>query len=282
MRYSRYCRSLLFTPAPAVHQYRKGHESGADICVVDLEDSVAPQDKELARRRAAEYFTVPSAFSTRCGVRINSVTEPDGLRDLLALREYEIKPNIVVVPKVETARDLEIVTQVLDQGPELELIAILETPRGLDNATAIATDSPSLRAVIFGSADYSFAIGAQRSWDFMFAARARIVNSARIGEIEAIDTPLFEIDDIEALRWESAHAKDLGFSGKVVVHPRQVPVVNRAFTPDAEMLDEARRVVEAATTTANTVTVVDGHMAGRPFFLASLRLLHDFGEKEGE
>src|SRR5262249_13646594 len=136
VRYSRYCRSMLVTPATAVRRYRKAHEAGADICLVDLEDSVAPGDKELARRQAAEYFSMPSARSARCAVRINTVTEPDGLRDLLALREYEVRPDIVVVPKVETPRELEIIAQVLGPHPGLELHAVLETPKGIDNATA--------------------------------------------------------------------------------------------------------------------------------------------------
>jgi citrate lyase subunit beta/citryl-CoA lyase/(S)-citramalyl-CoA lyase len=277
LRYSRYCRSLLVTPATAVQRYRKAHEAGADICLVDLEDSVAPQDKEQARRQAAGYFSLPSARSTRCAVRINTVTEPDGLRDLLALREYEVKPDIVIVPKVETPRELEIVAQVLGLRPALELLAVLETPRGIGNAMAIATGSPALRALIFGSADYSFAIGARRSWEFMLPARAQLVNSARAAGIEAVDTAVFELDDLAALHWEAAQGKDLGFSGKVAVHPRQVAMINRAFTPDAGVLDQARRLVAAANATSHTVTVVDGVMAGRPFFDAAQRLLREFG-----
>jgi citrate lyase beta subunit len=278
MRYSRYCRSVLFTPATALPRYRNSHESGADVCVVDLEDSVAPQDKELARRQAGAFFALPSARSARCAIRVNTLTEPDGLRDLLAVREYEVPPDVVVVPKVESPRELEIVTEVLGSGPELALIALIETPRGIENAMAITTGSRALRAVIFGSADYSFAVGAKRSWEFMLAARSRVMNSARAANIEAVDTAVFEIDNLDALRWEAVQGKDLGFSGKVAVHPSQVPVINRAFSPSAALLDQARRYLDAADSTASSVTVVDGVMAGRPFFDAAQRLLREFGD----
>jgi citrate lyase subunit beta/citryl-CoA lyase/(S)-citramalyl-CoA lyase len=274
MKYTRYCRSMLFTPATAMRWYQRCHQSRADICVVDLEDSVAATDKQRARDNAATFFSAPSAAAGRCAVRVNAVTEPDGLRDLVALRDYPVRPEIVVVPKVESARDVEIVERVL--GANLEIFAVIETPRGLENAHSIAAASNSLRALIFGAADYSFAIGARRSWEYLLPARARIVNSARAAGIEVVDSPVFEFADVDALRWEAPLSKDLGFSGKAAIHPCQVAVINEAFSPGEDVLATARRIAAAGNANGQAVTSVDGVMTGRPFFEAAQRLLDEF------
>jgi citrate lyase beta subunit len=278
MKYTRYCRSLLSTPASAVDKYSKGHEAGADICVLDLEDSIPPWGKEKARHQAEDFFTAPTAKATRCGVRINAVTEPDGLRDLLALQRYEVKPAVVVIPKVESARDVEIVAGVLGPvSPDLELFAVIETPRGLENVASIAAASGRLRALIFGAADYSIEVGARLSWDFLVHARARVVNAARAAGLEVVDAPLFEIADLGGLREEGGRARDLGFSGKIAIHPRQIPVINELFSPDARTLEKARKVVLAGRSNDSGIAVVDGVMTGLPFFEASRKLIEEFG-----
>jgi citrate lyase subunit beta/citryl-CoA lyase/(S)-citramalyl-CoA lyase len=282
MKYTQYCRSILFTPAMAPHRYRAAYESGADICLVDLEDSVAEQDKQAARRHASSFFSSPKKQPHLRAVRINSVTEADGLLDLLALREYDIGPDVVLVPKVEAARDIELVESVLGRVfPGLEIMALVETPRGVENAAAIAGASASLRALFFGAADYSFATGTDRSWDCLLSARARVVNGARAAGIEVIDSPMFELPDLDSLRREAVMARKLGFSGKGVVHPKQIPLINQVFSPDEELLDLARKIVSGGEASKSGVSVVDGVMVGRPFFEASQRLLRDFGNPEG-
>lgn len=277
MKFSRYCRSLLSTPATAVNRYANSHQSGADIAMVDLEDSVPPQRKEEARRLAAEFFTAPRGPGSRA-VRINTVSEPDGLRDLLALRHYPVKPALILIPKAESARDIEIVEHALSPTcPDTEFFAVVETPRGLVNAAAIAAASPRLRALVFGSADYAFAVGARLTWEALAYARAAVVNSARAAGIEAMDAPYFEALDAEGLRREAVAARDFGFSGKVAVHPRQVPVINEAFSPGPGLLDRARKVVAAGRENGRGATMVDGVMVGAPFFDASQRLIEEFG-----
>lgn len=276
--YTRYCRSVLCTPAVAPERYVKCHRSGADICLVDLEDSVPAELKAEARVTAERFFSAPTAAQARCAVRINSVAEPDGLRDLLALRHYPTKSLIVQIPKVESPRDVEIVERVLGATfPTLELLAIVETPRGLENAAAIAGSSKQLRALIFGAADYASALGIRLHWETLAYARARLVNDARTADIDVIDSPTFNISDLACLRREASMAQHLGFSGKIALHPRQVPVINEVFSPDAEQLAAARRVVAAGQQSNYGIATVDGMMVGRPFFEASQRLLDEFG-----
>ncbi|HEX6355805.1 CoA ester lyase [Actinophytocola sp.] len=277
--FTRYCRSVLCTPAIAPDRYASCHSSGADIRVVDLEDSVPAHRKEEARHTAARFFsTAPQDTTARCAIRVNAVTEPDGLADLLALRHYPVKPAIVQIPKVESARDVEIVEQVLGGDcPRLELFAVIETPRGVERLREIATASPRLRALIFGAADYAMELGVGLEWEPLAQVRSLVVNSARAAGLHAIDAPTFELTDLPLAHRESTLARRAGFSGKIALHPRQVPVLHEVFSPDAEQLALARRIVAAAETSGESVTTVAGTMVGRPFFTASRRLLDEFG-----
>lgn len=274
--YTRYCRSMLCTPAIADDRYANCHQSGADVCLVDLEDSVPLPRKEEARRKAQDFIATARP-PVRCAVRINSVAEANGLRDLLALRDYPVKPKIVLVPKVESARDLEIVEAVLGEHcPELELLAVVETPRGLERLPEITATSARLRAMIFGSADYAAAMGIGLAWEPLVYARSLLVNAARAAGIDMIDSPLFDLTDLSLLRREAEAGLALGYSGKIALHPCQVPVINDVYSPDAAALEQAHRIVTAADLSGQAITTVGGSMVGRPFFNASRRLLEEF------
>jgi len=268
--FSRCCRSALVVPATAHKRFASCHRSGADLCVVDLEDSVPLHRKDEARASAPEFFMDPSA--PRCGIRVNAITEPDGLRDLLALRDFPVRPSFVHLPKVESPRDVEIVGQLLGDGP-IELWAVIETPRGVQNLAEITRSSP-LRGLIFGAADYAAALGIALDWEPLVAARTLVVNAARAVGLVAIDSPTFELGNVALVRAEAAMARRLGFSGKIAVHPRQVPVITEVFSPNTDQLAHARRVLAAG---GDGVATVDGLMVGKPFFEESRRLLQEFG-----
>lgn len=276
--FTRYCRTMLMTPATATNRYAASHRSGTDICLVDLEDSVPADRKADARELAAQFFTgADVADAPPRAVRINAVTEPDGLADLLALRHYPVKPAVVLIPKVESARDVEIVERVLAQDcPGLELFALIETPRGIERLAEITASSRRLRALVFGAADYALEVGVGLDWEPLVHVRARLVNSARAADLHVMDSPSFALTDMDLVRQESVQAQRLGFSGKIALHPRQVPVICGVFTPGAEQLELAGRVVAAAAQSDQGVTTLDGAMVGRPFFEASRRLLDEF------
>jgi citrate lyase beta subunit len=276
--FTRYCRSLLVTPATAIGRYASCHRSDADICSVDLEDSVPAHRKEEARRLATQFFTGADATGPPRAIRVNAVTEPEGLADLLALRHYPVKPAIVLIPKVESARDVEIVERILAEDcPGLELFAVIETPRGVERLAEITTSSRRLRALIFGAADYAMEVGIGLDWDPLVHVRARMVNSARAADLHVMDSPTFALTDMTLVHQESVLAQRLGFSGKIALHPRQVPVIRDVFSPDARQLELAGRVAAAAEHSDEGVTTLDDTMIGRPFFEASRRLLDEFG-----
>lgn len=281
MIYSRYCRSILFTCGLQPHRFAKARHSGADICLVDCEDSVPPHGKARARTAAAEFFVPARERSAPLAVRINAVTDPDGLADLLAVRSWPHPPDLVMVPKVESPRDLEIVRAVL--GPkqsDIAVMAIVETARGVLNAPAIAR-SPGLTALVFGSADYSMSINSTMAWEPLLAARTQLVQAARAAGIDAVDTPLFDIGDTAGLAAESRRVRDLGFSGKAAIHPSQIPIINEAFSPGADVLERARRIVAGAEANDENICVVDGMMVGAPIIEAARRTLRDFGVPAG-
>lgn len=281
MRFTTYCRSILFTPALLVERFTRGQQSGADMCLVDLEDSVASAYKDAARRQAEEFFSAPRTAPGRRAIRINALTRHEGLRDLLAIRDYSTKPDVVMVPKVESPRELEIVVQAL--GPEcahVDLLALVETARGVENVNAIASGSPQLKGLVFGSADFSFSIGAALTWEPMSYARAKLVTAARAANLHVIDSPFFDVSDLEGLRQESGLARTMGFNGKVVIHPGQIEIINRAFSPDERTLQKARKIITESQAKDFNIAVVDGTMMGAPFVEAARRMLEEFGPGE--
>ncbi len=282
MRFSTYCRSMLVTPALSVERFARGQQSGADMCVVDLEDSVAPAFKDAARSKAEAIFSAPRTSPSRRVIRINSITRHEGLRDLLAIRSYATRPDVVLVPKVESPRDLEIVAQALGSDcAHVELMALVETARGVENANAIATATPRLKALVFGAADFSFNIGASLSWEPMQYARARLVSAARAANLHVVDSPFFDITNLDGLRQEALLARTLGFSGKAAIHPSHIESINRAFSPDERTLQNARKLIAESQAKDFNVVVVDGTMMGTPFVEAARQMLEEFGPREG-
>jgi citrate lyase beta subunit len=266
-------KSIICTPATSTTWYRVARSCGADVGLVDLEDSVAPERKEAARSAAAEYFNPAGDVACDLALRINSPIGLDGVRDLLAVAAYVHRPAIVLIPKVESARDIEIVAGVLDSDRYApELYAVVETPRGVAQLTAIA-QAPRLGGLVFGAGDYALETGAALRWGPLQFARSAIANAAGAAGLPAVDSPSFDVRDVEGLWREARLAKALGFCGKVAVHPRQVPVVNAVFSPSTEEIAHARGIVAAGKDTGMDVAAVDGQMVGTPFFSAARALL---------
>ncbi|MGH3748594.1 MAG: HpcH/HpaI aldolase/citrate lyase family protein [Micromonosporaceae bacterium] len=282
MYYTRYCRSILFTSALHGSRFSRAHRSGADISLVDLEDSVAQQDKEQARRAIAEFFPPPNERIVKLAVRVNAISDSDGFADLLALRSLPYRPDIIMAPKVESPRDIEIVLNVLgDEFAQVDVIAVIETVRGVQNAAAIAMASPAMKALIFGSADFSMAVNSTMDWEALYPWRAQIMLAARGAGIHAVDTATFDIADTELLAREARRTRDMGFSGKAAIHPGQVAIINQVFSPDLAALQHARRIVTEAEANKGNICAVDGMMVGVPIVEAARRTLAQFADANG-
>ncbi|MFC5805077.1 HpcH/HpaI aldolase/citrate lyase family protein [Streptomyces formicae] len=265
-------RAWIITPGLHTDRFTSAQSAGAAVAVVDIEDSVAPADKQTARTASEAFFALPDPPCT-LGIRMNSLTTLDGIKDLVALAAYTARPDLIVVPKVESPRDIEVVAATLDtDGYTPDMWALIESPRAFTTLPAIMR-APRLGGVIFGSADYAASVRCGLGWDALHYARSALITAATAANIPAVDAPTWELDNPSILRRDAERAKDLGFYGKGCVHPRHVKVINEVFTPTAEEIAQARAIAAAAAASDGTVTTVDGHMRGTPFFNATRALI---------
>jgi citrate lyase subunit beta/citryl-CoA lyase len=222
----------------------------ADEVIVDLEDGVAPPDKESARERLADA----RARGTRT-IRINGLSTPWWRDDLAAA--LAARPDAIVVPKVESAEDVTVVAELLPAGVGLE--AQIETARALVEVERIAALGPPLEALVFGPGDFGASLGVPvltigaGSWDY---ALARISVAAHAFGLAPVDGPYADLADLDGLRTSARRALEHGFAGKWVVHPDQIEPVNDVFTPSPEEAERARRILAAE----EGAVLVDGAM----------------------
>ena len=273
-KFSRYCRSILFTPALVAERSVNADAADADIALIDLEDSVAAVHKAEARNRAVAFFSRPPITSCRRAVRINNLGSADGLLDLLALCGCPYKPEVVMVPKVESPRDLEIAGSLLGDG--VELIAIIETPLGIENISATVSTRARLTATIFGAADFALTTGMSIDWQSQHYARSRLATATRGAGLHPLDSPWFDVRDAEGLTIAARRARELGYSGMGAVHPCQVPIINEIFSPSQDDIDRARRLVAASARDGSGICLIDGIAVGAPFIESARRLLQEF------
>lgn len=236
---------MLFVSGEKPERFDKALASGADLICIDLEDAVAPQHKEAARHAAIQWLAernpgVPGAVA----LRLNGVRTLEGLRDALALAAAPAQPDWLLLPKVEAAADLHCVYGWLGaQCPAL--VALLETPGGIENATAIAHSCRPLAALMLGGADLSGELGADFGWDGLLHARGRLVNAARAAGLQTWDVPHVDIADPQGLATETKRVLALGFDCKTAIHPSQIAVIHEAFAPPAALLEWATALLDA-------------------------------------
>lgn len=240
-------RSFLFVPGIDEKKIAKAMQSSADVIVLDLEDSVIPAQKEMARANVARIITEGS--NKPMLVRINSVSTPWALLDLLAVIPQ--KPYGIMLPKSEKASDVEKVSWISEQlggaDSELRIYPLIESAAGVERALEIAQASRRIHRLVFGALDYLLDLGLDYNSDPSLLAypRARLVGiSAMTGLEGPVDTVFPLINDEEGLQRDTLEAKTMGFTGKLIIHPLQIEIVNGLFTPSSTQIEEARQIVE--------------------------------------
>jgi (S)-citramalyl-CoA lyase len=270
-------RSWLFTPATRPDRFDKAAASGADVSIIDLEDSVAPADKVEARRTALSHLAQPAAGSSGRALRINGLETRFGLADLQAFLESSASPDYLVLPKTESAAHLQILDRLLaEAGKDTRLVALIESAQGLAACEAIAAATPRLEALLFGAADMSADLGAGTAWAPLAYARSRLVAACALAGVLAIDSPFFDVKDHEGLAQETSQAIAQGFAGKAAIHPNQIAPINAALTPRPEEVDRARAILAE---NAKGVGVVQGQMVDEAVARMARRILIAAGEK---
>lgn len=257
-------RSILFVPADRPDRYSKALNSGADMVCVDLEDALAPSAREAARDQVPAFFSGTPPPQTRRALRINALSTMDGLRDMLWLANSEARPDLLLLPKTATARDVAALDHLLTEtGLPCPVLAIIESAEGMENAAAIALH-PRVAGICFGSADYTAETCGTMGWDSLAYGRGHVVQAAARAGKPAIDGAWLDIKDENGLLAESRRLFSMGFSGRIAIHPAQVPAIHQAFSPSVEDAALADRILAAASSGQAGAIRVDGRMVDRP------------------
>ena len=267
-------RSLLFVPAVRPDRYPKALATGTDAVCLDLEDGVGLSAKDEARAAALALFAERAPTRAEVSLRINDPKNDLGQRDLEALLRADLRPDALMLPKVSGPDDIRAVDAILGAaGSTFPLIVQIETAQGVAAAIEIGTASTNVSALFFGAIDLSADIGCAVEWDALVYARSRVVLAAAVAGVTALDSPFMDVPALDALREESRRTRRLGFVGKAAIHPTQVSVIQEAFSPTAEEIAWARKVVAAYEGNAGGVLLVEGQLIERPVVRAAQRTL---------
>ena len=268
-------RSFIFTPGLRPDMYPKALASGADIVCVELEDGIAPKDKAEAREKALALFEKPQADDgVERIVRINSMRERFGIEDVNAILASKTPPPALMMPKVRTPDEVTILDQLLTEaGHETRLHVIIETNEGLEAAFEIAKCSDRIDAMFFGGVDMAAELRYQNNYDALLYARSRVVHASAAAGLDVIDVPYLDLDDPDGMRVEAERVRDLGFSGKGSVHPKQIAALNEVFTPSEAQITRARRIISEFEKANTGLVVIDGKLIEKPVLRDMYRIV---------
>jgi citrate lyase subunit beta / citryl-CoA lyase len=273
-------RSWLFVPGDSERKLAKAAGVAADVLILDLEDSVAPSEKEESRARVREFLSAHRERTrTRLWVRINAIETREALLDLAAV--VAARPNGIVQPKIRTVEDIIRLSHYLDAmeaqgGLDADEIRILpvatETPQAIFALGDLARCGGRLAGITWGAEDLSAVLGATTNrhengdWSHPYqVARSLCLFAAGAAGVPAVDTLFADLANPTGLRAACVVARRDGFAGKIAIHPDQVEIINEVFTPTAEEVAHARRIIDlfAANPGVGTLSL-DGRMLDLP------------------
>lgn len=246
-------RALLFMPGDDRHKIEKGAALAVDSVIMDLEDGVARSQKAVARETVTAALREVDFGATERLVRVNPVGSIFHQEDLDATIEGH--PDGYVLPKVNSPDTVRVVAEWLTaaerargwEDGEIALLAIIESALGVVNVREIAGRSPRLDALIFGAEDLAGDMGATRTpegWEVFYARSAVVLHAKALG-LQAIDTPFIHLHDEPGLTTQTIQAMQMGYDGKLAIHPKQVAPIQQAFTPTADEIARAQALVAA-------------------------------------
>ena len=267
-------RSFIFIPGLRPDMFPKALASGADIVCVELEDGIAPKDKAKARQKALALFETPQADDgVERILRINSMRERFGVEDVRAVLKSKTPPPALMMPKLRTPDEVVILDQLLTEaGHATRLHVIIETNEGLEAAFEIAKCSDRIDAMFFGGVDMAAELRCQNTFDAMIYARSRVVHASAAAGLDVIDVPFLDLDNPEGMRVEAEKVRDLGFSGKGSVHPKQISALNEVFTPSDAQVGRARRIINEFEKADTGLIVIDGKLIEKPVMREMYRI----------
>lgn len=274
---------MMFVPGNNPGMMQDAFIYGPDSIMLDLEDSVTIAEKDTARLLVYNALKTIDYGSIEMVVRINPLGTPYGKKDIEAVVKAGV--DVVRMPKTETAEEVHEVEKEIERVEKkigcvgkTKIMAAIESALGVVNAYAIATASKRMMGIALGAEDYCANLKTQRTPEGieLLLARQTIVVAARAAGIDCIDTVFSNLNDMEGFRREVETIKKLGFDGKSVINPRQIPIVNEVFTPSQRDIDKAMAVVAAihqAERRGSGVIALNGKMVDKPVVIRAQRTI---------
>ena len=276
-------RTMMILPGNNPGMLTEAHLYRHDSIMIDLEDAVSINQKDVARFLVANALKTIDYGDVETVVRINGLDTPFGEDDIRAVVRAGV--DVIRLPKTDTAEDIkrvdEIITEVeREMGIDRRtlIMAAIESPTGVFNAKDIATSSDRMMGIALGAEDYVTNLKTRRSSHGMelFAARSQIVLAARYAGIYCFDTVFSNLEDMDGFEKEVRFIKDLGFDGKSVIHPKQIAIVNEIYAPTKKEIESSIKIIQGAKEAeknASGVISVDGKMVDGPIIVRAERTL---------
>lgn len=261
-------RSILFVPGNRPDRFEKACSSGADFVCIDLEDAVAIQDKDHARREVLKFLSDTS--HNHVSLRVNAPDTDIFEADISALAYSNLKLPFIMIPKVGQIEDIHRVDAALpeSQGP---ILALIESAIGLVNCESILSH-PRVKFAMYGAVDFAGELGCGPEWENHLYARSRLVAACTAFDVTLFDTPYINVKDAEGLKTETLKSRSLGIFARAAIHPAQIETIHTALKPTEMEVEQAQRIVDAYDKSDGNVALLDGKMIEIPV-IKSARLV---------
>jgi len=259
-------RSFIFTPGLKPEMFPKAISSGADMVCIELEDGIAIKDKDEARKntfKALETLEVKSGVELV--IRVNCQRTKFGLMDLEAVVSSKTNVKAIMLPKVKTPDEITFIDDMLtDCGLDTDLHVIMETNEALESIYDIAHASKRIVALYFGGVDMAAELRVPNEYKNLIYARSRLVHAGASVGVDVIDVPYLDLEDMDGMKKEAELVRDLGFTGKGSIHPKQINMLNEIFTPSKEEIIKAKKIVDQFNESDTGLVVIDGKLIEKP------------------
>tara|TARA_B100001121_G_C18653519_1_gene605296 strand:- start:410 stop:1267 length:858 start_codon:yes stop_codon:yes gene_type:complete len=259
-------RSFIFTPGLNPEMLPKALASGADMVCIELEDGIAIKDKDEARKNTINALkNLKINNDVELVVRVNCQRTKPGLLDLEAFISSKLNVKALMLPKVKTPDEITFIDDLLtDCNMDTDLHVIMETNEALENIYDIAHASKRINALYFGGVDMAAELRVPNSYENLIYARSKLVHAGASVGIDVIDVPYLDLEDMDGMKKEAELVRNLGFTGKGSIHPKQINILNEVFTPSKEEIIKAKRIIDQFNASNTGLVVIDGKLIEKP------------------
>ena len=259
-------RSFIFTPGLNPEMFPKALASGADMVCIELEDGIAIKDKDEARKNTINALkNLKINNDVELVVRVNCQRTKPGILDLEAFISSKLNVKALMLPKVKTPDEITFIDDLLtDCNMDTDLHVIMETNEALENIYDIAHASKRIVALYFGGVDMAAELRVPNNYENLIYARSKLVHAGASVGIDVIDVPYLDLEDMDGMKKEAELVRNLGFTGKGSIHPKQINILNEVFTPSKEEIIKAKRIIDQFNASDTGLVVIDGKLIEKP------------------